>query len=225
MSRSRALAFALALVIELLFFLALLGLFGGLEEPPRRQGDLVTINLPGPKAETAKVQPSKAAAAPKRPVTPPVKAPPQALTTPPIPTPNMVVLSKEDFAASDIGKLPRASAGAGRAGAKTVYGPGEGPGGQTLYPAEWYREPSRGELASYLPNGAPPNSWAMIACRTIERNQVENCIGLGQSHQGLTAAMRQAAWQFRILPPRVDGRPLIGAWVRIRFDFTEKPQE
>ncbi|MFM9978849.1 MAG: hypothetical protein ACKVOP_12500 [Sphingomonadaceae bacterium] len=222
LTRSRALAFALALAIELLFLLALLGLFTSPDAPPRRQGELVALNLPGPKAETAKAERSKAAAAPKRVTAEPKKTLP-VLPTPPIPTPNMVVVSKEDFAASDIGKLARPAAPGGASGSKGAYGPGEGPGGQTLYPAEWYREPSRGELASYLPNGAPPGSWAMIACRTIERNQVENCVGLGQSHAGLSAAMRQAAWQFRVLPPRVDGRPLIGAWVRIRFDFTEPP--
>ena len=63
----------------------------------------------------------------------------------------------------------------------------------------------------------------MITCKTIANYQVENCRSLGESPvgSGLSRAMRQSAWQFRIRPPRINGKPMIGAWVKIRIDFTQ----
>ena len=91
----------------------------------------------------------------------------------------------------------------------------------TLYNAEWVREPSDAELRTYLPRAVDSGSWALIACQTIAHNQVENCAQLGESPRGsgLSKAMRLAAWQFRVRPPRIDGKPMVGAWVRIRIDF------
>ena len=101
---------------------------------------------------------------------------------------------------------------------------GEGPGGVTLYKAEWVREPSDAELRTYLPRDVGPGSWALIACQTIAHNQVENCAQLGESPRGsgLSKAMRLAAWQFKVRPPRIDGKPMVGAWVRIRIDFSDR---
>ena len=83
------------------------------------------------------------------------------------------------------------------------------------------REPSNAELRTYLPRDVGPGSWALIACQTIAHDHVENCAQLGESPRGsgLSKAMRLAAWQFRVRPPRVDGKPMVGAWVRIRIDF------
>ena len=63
--------------------------------------------------------------------------------------------------------------------------------------------------------------WGLIACRTLPENRVDNCIELDQSPRGshLASAVRQAAWQFRVRPPRKNGKPLIGEWVRIRIDY------
>jgi protein TonB len=128
----------------------------------------------------------------------------------------------------DLGTVPRrgtgegSADGAGKGDSVAAYGPGAGPGGERLYNAEWQREPRPAELGGYLPGSVASGSWAMIACRTIPDNQVENCRALGEGPvgSGLARAMRQAAWQFRILPPRIGGKPIIGAWVRIRFDWT-----
>lgn len=220
--RHRAVSAALAVAIVVLLLFALLGIVGNpLEKGPKPQETLV-FDLPAPaatKTEQAKSDTPEKATAPKRVPVPPTPAKP----LPPVPTPpkptDVITVTKDEFAALDIGKLKKASGGTGSKGS---YGPGEGPGGRTLHPADWYREPNDGELAAYLPNGAPPNSWAMIACRTAPRYKVENCVGLGESTPGLAAALRRASWQFLVLPPRINGKPEIGAWVRIRFDFTER---
>jgi hypothetical protein len=223
--RSRAVALAIAFLFELLFILALLVPF---DAPKDKRPATVTnvFNLPAGQETAEKAAKPKTAKAPeaaKRPQPLPKKTPLDTTRPQPVPTPNTVPMSSEDFAATDIGKLPRASAGSG--GSKGTYGPGDGPSGQILYPADWYRKPRNGALAEYLPYGAPNGAWAMIACRTIEDYHVENCVGMGESHVGLAKALRKASWEFLVLPPRINGRPQIGAWVRIRFDFTEKTDE
>jgi hypothetical protein len=158
---------------------------------------------------------------------PPVLPPPPAEL--PYTLDGVIMLTREDFAAADIGRIapqPReaADAGAASADAATV---GTGPNGERLYAADWYRRPTQAQLAYYLPSSVPRPGWAMIACQTVDDYRVDNCIELGQSHAGagLAAAIREAAWQFRVLPPRIGGRPLVGAWVRIKIDFTTMAAE
>lgn len=126
-------------------------------------------------------------------------------------------LSKAEMAASDIGKMPKGAGGSGGGDSEQV---GRAPNGEILYAAEWARRPTSTELGGYLPSNAQ-DGWGLIACRTIEGNRVENCIELDQSPRGshLARAVRQAAWQFRVRPPRKNGRPLIGSWVQIRIDY------
>ncbi len=142
-----------------------------------------------------------------------------------------MILSKDEFAAADIAKLPSYRGDNGPTDKATgtgategaADGPGDGPGGERLYNADWYVKPTDAELAYYLPSRARQPGWGMIACRTIAQYHVDDCTELGESPigSGLARALRQAAWQFRVLPPRIGGRQIIGAWVRIRFDFTE----
>lgn len=139
----------------------------------------------------------------------------------------------ELFEAIDIAKLPNVrnelppGGGAADPGtandSEVVSGPGGGPNGEQLYAAEWQREPTDAELSFYLPKtGVPQDSWAVVACKTVARYRVEDCRELGDSPpgSGLARAITNAAWQFRVLPPRVGGRALVGSWVRIRIDFS-----
>ena len=235
--RRRAFAFGLALAIELL--IALLVLLWGSQRPaavPPKPSELhlfVPSELPDParkpaaKGEKTTVQHQQKATAPKITQPKPDIVPPP----PPVPVPpKLITMSQDDFAATDISKLPTHGSdsgddkpGGGNKGG-AAYGPGEGPGGERLYNAEWYREPTDAELNGYMPKNVQDPEYADIACRTIESYHVDNCRSLGESPigSGLSRAMRLAAWQFLVRPPRVGGKPLIGAWVRIHIYFTRR---
>lgn len=223
-NRRRIVAFILTLIIEALFLAAFLVPFPAFQK--RLEPVLSMISLrPAEKAEasrkqtTARAKSAAKAAAPQK-TQPPQPVDPKALTPP------YVKMSREDFAAGDISKLPshKGEGDTGQDTATSSYGPGEGPNGAPLYNAAWYREPTAGELALYLKNNIPPNSSAMIMCQTAPNYKVENCRGLGENPpgSGLASALRQASWQFKVVPPRVGGKPIIGAWVRILFTWTEK---
>ena len=226
--RSRVISAALsALFVALaLFTLVMMGRFVG--QPGAAVARLAAIAMPQghqarEKAKAHAAAPSRQPLAPQ--VTPPVVPPPPV---PPHSALNLIPMSRAEMAAADISRMARPQDGGGASGdSKTAYGPGEGPGGAHLYNAEWYREPSHAQIAGYLPRGAPPGSWAMIACRTIEHYHVDNCQQLDESPpgSGLSRALRDAAWQFLVRPPRLNGRPQVGSWVRIRFDFTRKGRD
>jgi len=218
----RVKALAATIAVHLLLVLMLLKLapddaFRRPVERPLEVFDL-TPEVPPPPPEVAPVIEKKRAAGK---ALPPPAAP---AVPPPVPAPQMpeLIAGLEKF---DLRQVPRAApAAAGSTGqdSAAAYGPGEGPGGARLYNAEWYREPTSAELATYLPERRVVG-WALIACQTIERNRVDNCRTLGDHPpgSGLARAVRNAAWQFLVRPPRIDGKPVIGAWVRIRIDFTE----
>lgn len=143
----------------------------------------------------------------------------------------MLEVTREVYRASDISRLGSNAPGyarsadagsAGGGGAGDSARVGTGPNGQPLYAAEWYREPTDTELSGYLPKSMPENGgWGVIACRTAPRYRVTDCIELGQDPPGshFAGAVRQAAWQFLVRPPRIGGKPLVGEWVRIRIVY------
>ncbi len=136
-------------------------------------------------------------------------------------------VSKADMAAADIGAMKSPGSGSPSGGGGnngSTYGPGEGPGGATLYNADWYKPPSDAQLGGYLPEKHPPEGWGMIACQTIDHYRVENCQIMGESPRGsgFGRAVLNAAWQFQVVPPRINGKPQIGEWVRIRIDYGER---
>lgn len=219
----RASGLALALGINLLFLLALLGIGAFRPAPPDTSSALVVDLLPQSNERESAPAARRKAARPvermrpqprKPPVIPPITSP----IPPQVPL-QMIELTRQEYAAADIARLPRAGpaadAGAGDSGADDSPVVGRGPHGETLYAAEWARRPTDAELGGYLHPGAP-DGFGLIACRTVPGNRVEDCVELDQSPRGsrLASAVRQAAWQFRVKPPRKNGQPMIGEWVR-----------
>lgn len=224
--KRRASGFALALAINLALLLVLMTL--GVIPPPASQRtlrgivvDLIPQSRSSSSTKKSVLQPRHVAQERPVPKPPPIIlpakptiAPPPQTTTKPSP---WLEMSKEEMAASDISRLPAAGSGGG--GDSEVIG--RGPNGEALYNAEWAREPTDAELSGYLPRNAP-DGYGLVECRTIPNDRVDDCIELENNPPGshLASAVRQAAWQFRVRPPRKGGKPLVGSWVRIRIDYS-----
>ena len=226
-SRVTSALLALALVALVIALLIRLGVLPA--HLPESAPTLSTFNvLPGRQVAAAPASAKPHHATSTKPPPPKHLPPPPPVPSPhSTPAPKLLTLSKDEFAATDIGHIKgHADEGAAEGtddgkDSSAAYGPGEGPGGARLYNAQWYREPTHAELAYYIRAGTP-TSVAYIECQTIADYHVENCRELGETPpgSGLARALRQAAWQFRVRPPRIGGKPMIGAWVRIRYDFT-----
>lgn len=221
----RASGIALAVGVNLVLLLILMTL-GKFTPGAEKAKDALIVDLM-PNSRSAEA-PEKTEISPKNvkhrqanvlPKAPPIVLPakPTIAVPPPLPSKSwpLVELSKEDMAASDLANMPKG--GSPGAGDSEVVG--HAPNGDVLYAAEWARHPTNAELDGYLPHNAP-DGFGMIVCKTVPGDRVEDCLEIDQtpgSH--LASAVRQAAWQFKVRPPRKNGRPLIGAWVRIEIDY------
>ncbi|MFT3967896.1 MAG: hypothetical protein QM690_18655 [Sphingobium sp.] len=231
--KRRGAALILTIIVHVLMLLALF-LSRGPHVVRKEDDGLVTFSVmpeasekkAGEKTKAETRQADRAAPAPaqKRAQTPP----PAIAAKPREEPPSFIQLSPSDFAAADIGRMASRGAANGAGGStgnsRAVAGPGQGPGGVQLYEAEWYRRPTDAELAGYMPANPPREGWGLVACKTIENFHVDNCQSLGESPpgSGFARAVRQAAWQFLVRPPRIDGKAQVGAWVRIRIDYTQR---
>lgn len=231
----RSAAIILALIIEALIALLFLYMTPAFHKKEEPKVVVFGIQAEGDNAESKsdnkqqKAKPKGGASAKtdaSKPIPVPTPVPPPPVETKPQQN-NFIRLSRSDMAASDLSRgastAPTGNSNSPDTG-ETGFAAGDsevvgkGPNGEPLYAAEWYREPTDAELRSDLVTGS---GWGMIACRTAPNYRVEDCQEIGQSPRGsrLASAVRNAAFQFRVRPPRKGGQKLIGAWVRIRIDY------
>ncbi|MBX3593301.1 hypothetical protein [Sphingomonas sp.] len=233
----RAVAITLAILVELLFALVILGLAPSIVKPKEPVPMAVFGVTPEPEAPADTRQPAtRAAKAPQpvaRAVPPPAQLARPTVERPPAPVPPPPVLLNMPLGSMpDIANIPRAAGPpapprrtAGPPDLGTLPGDsqrveGRGPHGEPLYAATWFREPYDSELRGYLSTAQGPG-WGMIACRTIPNYRVDSCVPVAEYPDGsnIMRAALAAAWQFRVRPPRLGGQYQVGEWVRIRIEY------
>lgn len=227
----RALAISLAVLIPAILLLLLLT-FGAEDQPDYREARVSVVSLEATEISEDTPEPSSAERerAEEKPV-PPQPAPEQPLPPRP-PEPKVMPTITTPVERPPAPPTPPQAV---RPPSGQVYGPpspgrssssgdservGTAPNGEPLYAAAWYREPRDDELRGYLSTASGPG-WGLIACRTAPDHRVEDCVGLDEYPNGsqINRAVLAAAWAFQVRPPRLGGRPLVGAWVRIRIDY------
>ena len=211
---------AILLVVLLVHILGVIGLIMLAPEyvlPPKKPEPTVFTLTDRADRAAAKSSPrSRAQSKTTKAATP---SPPQEEKPPPPLA--MVMLDSHIFASTNIGALPQsatASAPADDGGAPG--GEGDGPNGEQLYNAEWYREPTEAETGPLFPKRAlhrigSPGARSSAGMSRIAGNSMSR-----RSVREFSRAARQAAWQFLVRPPRIGGKLLIGSWVRIRYTIT-----
>ena len=78
-------------------------------------------------------------------------------------------------------------------------------------------------VGTYNVHGHKGTDGKIAAERTFEivRRLHADCVALDESPGSrLNRAMLAASGQFKVRPPRLGGRSLVGSWVRIRIDYT-----
>jgi protein TonB len=230
----RTLAISLAVLIPALLLFMLL-FFGPKKQPDDKDERMSVVSLTATKIADEAPEPSSPARerAEQQPVSPQESPPSERVEplSPPAPepmaAPTISPPAERPPSPANPGIAVRPSTG-------KVYGPpnsggassrdservGTAPNGEPLYAAAWYREPRNDELRGYLSTASGPG-WGLIACRTAPDYRVEDCVALDEYPNGsqINRALLAAAWAFRVRPPRLGGRSLVGAWVRIRIDY------
>jgi len=225
----RATGLAVALALEVLLLLALISLSQSADpplEPQITEVDLTAQEYVEPETEQPEPEPERARES--EPTPRPTEAPTPALQPAPVPPARIPIPTAPPAPEpEETPRPPRPGVVIG-----PVQGPpntgapslgdservGTAPNGEPLYAARWYREPGE-EIRGYLSTASP--GWGLIACRTVPNFYVTDCVPLGESPGSmLNRAMLAASGQFRVRPPRLGGRVLVGSWVRIRIDYT-----
>lgn len=235
---ARAGGVMLTLAFEALLLVLLLSIGRSISSPEPPEQTIVTFEPAAvaaddgeePEIEERESQPEARDEPPpaeRQPPPPPRPELPPATPT----TPSLVELSPNQMAAADIATIrrqPSRSAPEGRsqmgppapAAAADTPRVGTAPNGEPLYAAAWYREPTDEQLRGYLSTSDGPG-WGLIACRTVEDYRVEDCVEIAEypRNSNIGRSVLAAAWQFRVIPPRIGGRLQTGTWVRIRIDY------
>ncbi len=212
--RRRATPLLLTIAAHLLLLLMLVRLAPPFAKMASSGGQIISVPLaPEPQEETAQAHNAartsttrKAAApTPLAPKPPPVKLPTTAapwVLTPGLERFDLRQLPPSphaDSRPSDASAADEAN-GSGRSDRPVAFGPA----GQPLYNAEWYREPTDAELAFYTQRARTGVGFGEIGCQTMPRFHVDNCIELAESPgSGYARAIKAAAWQFLVVPPRI----------------------
>ena len=222
----RAAGLAVALAIELLLLLALLSLSRSVtppDEPLLTEVDLSASDYSEPAAEEPEPEQSQPRPADQPAETAPALQPaPAPAAVIPIPTAppaaEPVERPRPDPPPTVLGPVQGPPDRGSSSAAGDSVRVGTAPNGEPLYAARWYREPGE-EIRGYLSTASP--GWGLIACRTVPNFYVTDCVPVGESPGSmLNRAMLAASGQFRVRPPRLGGRVLVGSWVRIRIDYT-----
>ena len=102
--------------------------------------------------------------------------------------------------------------------------PATAPDGGPVYPVQWQERPTEA-MFKRIAAGWSGSGWIM--CQTAADYKVRNCrtVSEAPTMTGVANRMKLEASNFRVKPPMVEGRPAIGTWVAIGFDFTAKRKE